>query len=162
MHKVVEETSVIQVKSLCSDDGNYRYTLSKIWDENRPRAVAIGINPSKATHLKGDNTATNVMNYLIDKGFGAMTILNLFPYRCTNPSELNKRDPSYDKNNTRYISDHCMQADMILIMWGYEKTKYCEQKEKVERLLLPYREKVHCFCDLKGNKPQHLRILSDN
>ena len=50
---------------------------------------------------------------------------------------------------------------MILIIWGYDKAKYLEQKKKVEQLLLPYREKIKCFCDPGGKKPQHLRIISD-
>lgn len=161
MHETIQELATFKVKALSSKDGCYRYALTKSWDSSLLKAVVIGINPSKATHLKGDNTATNAMNFLIDNGYGEMTILNLFPYRCTNPDELNKRNQSYDVDNLEYIKTYCEQADMILIIWGYDKAKYLEQKKKVEQLLLPYREKIKCFCDPGGKKPQHLRIISD-
>lgn len=161
MQKIIHEEAFIQVKSICSDDGEYRYTLTKIWDHTRFKGVVIGINPSRATHLKGDNTATNVMNYLIDQNFGEMTIVNLFPYRCIKPDDLKKRDTQYDVINLKYIGEVCEKADMILVIWGYE-SKYIEQKKKVEGLLTPYKEKVKCFSDSKGNKPQHLRIMSDS
>lgn len=161
MHNVIEENSVIKVKSLCSEDGEYRYTLTKTWDENGLKATVIGINPSRATQLKGDNTATNTMNFLIDNGYGEMTIVNLFPYRCVNSEDLNKRKPYYDNDNMNYIKAACDYADMILVIWGYDKAKYLSQKKKVEKLLLQHKEKVRCFRDVDGKKPQHLRILSD-
>lgn len=68
MPNVIIRESLIKVEALFSENENYRYKLIKVWDENKPKAVMIGINPSKATHLKCDNTATNAMNYFIDSG----------------------------------------------------------------------------------------------
>lgn len=161
MHELIEEIATVRVKTLSSKDGSYRYALTKLWDSSRLIAVVIGINPSKATQLKGDNTATNAMNFLVDKGYGEMTIVNLFPYRCVKPTELSRRDKEYDQVNLGYIEEACAKADMVLIAWGYEK-KYLTQKRKVEDLLRQFKTKVKCFSDLDGNKPQHLRINRDN
>ncbi len=101
------------------------------------------------------------MNFLIDKGYGEMTILNLFPYVSVHTAKLVKRDKQYDNTNNFYLKEYCKEADMIVVAWGYDKNKYVERKTEVERLLLDYKDKVKCICDPKGHKPCHFRIIVD-
>lgn len=162
MHTIIECTSNIAVSMLGSDDNKYRYELTRTWDEEKPKGVMIGINPSKATQLKGDNTATNAMNFFIDNNFGEMKIVNLYPYMCTKPSELRNRESSYDNINNEYIFKACEQAELILIAWGYAKDDYTNRKYEVLNLIKPFKHKIKCFEDNRGNKPQHLRILSES
>ena len=158
--EVVEKKSVINVKGIFSKDNKYRYMLTKVWDDKKPSAVLLGINPSKATELKGDNTATNAMNYFIDQGYGSMIIINLFAYMCTYTKDLKNRDKKYDKLNDKYIIKACNRSELILVAWGYEK-KYVNKKNKTKILVKGYGKKVICFEDENGKKPQHLRIIRD-
>lgn len=162
MYNIKEVTSNIEVSSLVSDDGKYRFMLTRKWNDNKKTATVIGINPSKATHLKGDNTATNAMNYLIDNDFGEMVIVNLYPYRCVNPKELKNRDKLYDKINLEYVKKACQSTDMILLACGHAKDEYITAKKSILELLEPYKGIVKCFKDEDGNKPKHLRIFSEN
>lgn len=160
MHNIIEKQSNIVVHMIGSDDNKYRYVLTKTWDPKKRKGVMIGINPSKATEFKGDNTVTNAMNFFIDSGFGELSIINLFPYMCTDTKELKMRDKIYDSKNDEYIKEICKRADMILVAWGYAKDDYSEQKKHVIELIKSISNNVKCFQDAQGNKPQHLRIFS--
>ncbi|MDD3272350.1 MAG: DUF1643 domain-containing protein, partial [Syntrophomonadaceae bacterium] len=72
---------VIKNMVVYSDDEKYRYSLTKIWDEDKPKATFIGINPSDATELIMDKTVMNLTNHLVNGGFGKVEIVNLFAYR---------------------------------------------------------------------------------
>jgi len=159
--EIVPKTATIESKTLFTKDGKYRFLLTRTWDNSLPKAVVIGINPSKATHLKGDNTVNNAMNFLIDNGYGEMTILNLFPYVDVNPGNLGERDKQYDAINDERLKEYCKKADMILVAWGYDKRKYIKKKKEFNKILLDYKDKVYCLRDSRNNGPCHLRIIDD-
>lgn len=158
MPNVIKRESLIRVEAVFSENMKYRYMLTKVWDEKKPRAVMIGINPSKATHLKGDNTATNAMNYLIDRGYGTMIIVNLFSFMSTEIEGLSKREEIYEGLNNDYIKDVCKKSDMILVAWGYAR-EHINRKKEVERILNQYKDKVKCFKTKENQKPCHLRVI---
>lgn len=161
MSNVIERESLISVKAVFSENEKYRYMLSKVWDENKPKAVMIGINPSKATHLKGDNTATNAMNYFIDNGYGTMIIVNLFAFMSTKIEGLSKREKLYEDLNNDYIKKACEEADMVLVAWGYGK-EHSDRKQEVVKILNQYRHKVKCFKTKANKKPCHLRVICED
>ena len=161
MSNVIERESLISVKAVFSENEKYRYMLSKVWDENKPKAVMIGINPSKATHLKGDNTATNAMNYFIDNGYGTMIIVNLFAFMSTKIEGLSKREKLYEDLNNDYIKKACEEADMVLVAWGYAK-EHSDRKQEVVKILNQYRHKVKCFKTKANKKPCHLRVICED
>lgn len=43
MHNINEETAIITVKSLCSDDGKYRYKLTRTWDNRKKLQQLLGL-----------------------------------------------------------------------------------------------------------------------
>lgn len=161
MPNLIERESLITVEAVFSENERYRYMLTKVWDKNKPKAVMIGINPSKATHLKGDNTATNAMNYFIDNGYGTMIIVNLFAFMSTKTEGLSKREKLYEDLNNDYIKKACEEADMVLIAWGYGK-EHTSRKHEVDKILTQYLHKVMCFKTKKNKMPCHLRVISDD
>lgn len=161
MVNTIEEESLITMKATFSEDKKYRYMLTKIWDKDKPNAVMIGINPSKATPLKSDNTATNAANYFVEEGFGSMTIVNLYSYMCTDPDELINSLSNFESLNNEYIKKACDNAKLIIVAWGHGKNKYNGRKDVVRKILMNYKDKVKCFENKKHEKPQHLRIMCD-
>ncbi|MED4210811.1 DUF1643 domain-containing protein [Priestia megaterium] len=160
MVKQIEET--IKSTAVLSDNNQYRYKLSRVWNEEKPNAAVLMLNPSKADMLKTDKTVMNVNNYLVDKGYGSFTIVNLFAFRTTEPKFLNQRDEIYETLNDDYLAEAFYEADVIIVAWVRDKDKYVRRKRAVEKLLLNYKEKVKCFEDSNGKKLRHPRDLTVN
>lgn len=73
-----------------SDDGRYRYTLSRTWEAANPeRVVFIMLNPSTADANLDDPTIRRCIGFARDTfKAGGMTVVNLFAYRATDPNAL--------------------------------------------------------------------------
>ena len=59
---MITKESIIKSIVIYSDNEDYRYSIIKIWDEEKPKATFIGINPSIATELIMDKTVMNLTN----------------------------------------------------------------------------------------------------
>lgn len=104
--------------AILSSDRQYRYMLSRVWDENLPMVVFIGLNPSTADETTDDNTIKKCIKFATSWGYGGLYMLNLFAYRSTNPYEMyNVADPVGSKNNG-YIQEYAKKSDKVICAWG--------------------------------------------
>ena len=104
--------------AVISECGKYRYSLTRIWDVNKPKIMFIMLNPSTADETQDDPTIRRCIGFAKSWGFGGLYVCNLFAFRATNPKELLKADnPFGDKNiwHTRKLSD---EVEMIICAWG--------------------------------------------
>ena len=58
----------------------YRYALWRIWNQNKPYAMFIGLNPSIADEVYDDPTIKRCINYSKSWGYGGVYMTNLFSY----------------------------------------------------------------------------------
>lgn len=159
---VLELESTIYNKAIFSQDKKYRYKLTTTWDENKKKATIIMLNPSKASELKSDKTVMNVTNFLIDTNeYGSLSIVNLFAYISTDPTQLFHRNKELEEVNDKYILQAVEKSDLIIIAWGSYIKDHVKRKRKVEEMLKSYKYKIKCFKDDKGKKPRHPRDLTD-
>ena len=101
-----------------SECGKYRYSLTRIWDETKPKVMFIMLNPSTADANNDDPTIRRCIGFAKSWGFGGLYVCNLFGFRATNPKELLKvNNPFGDQNiwHTRKLSD---EVDTIVCAWG--------------------------------------------
>lgn len=110
-----------------SDCGHYRYDLTRVWDENKEFCVFIGLNPSTADAEQDDPTIRRCIRFAQDWGFGTLVMLNIFPYRSTDPkalkglslAELYGDDlPRYGRKNHEAIINATADAGKIIAAWG--------------------------------------------
>lgn len=66
----------------------YRYALWRTWDESKPFAMFVGLNPSTADELEDDPTIRRCINFSKLWGYGGLCMVNLFAYRATDPTAL--------------------------------------------------------------------------
>ncbi len=71
-----------------SYDNINRYTLGQSGNNT---IICMGINPSTATNKKLDNTMKAVKRLSIKHGFDGWVMINLYPQRATNPSEMHHK-----------------------------------------------------------------------
>lgn len=67
------------------DDINFRFVLG---EQGSNPLVCFGINPSTATPVKLDQTLTKVRNMSLNRGYNSWIMLNIYPQRATDPSDL--------------------------------------------------------------------------
>ena len=53
-----------------SPDRLHRYALWRTWDESKPTAMFVCLNPSTADEVKNDPTVTRCIRYARDWGYG--------------------------------------------------------------------------------------------
>ena len=104
--------------AILSADRNYRYVLSRIWDEKKAMVVFIGLNPSIADENIDDPTIIRCINFAKSWGYGGLFMLNLFAFRATKPSDMfNQVDPIGIEND-KYIEEYSNKADKVICAWG--------------------------------------------
>ena len=123
---------------------------SHCWDESKPYAMFIGLNPSTADENNDDPTIRRCISYANDWGYGGLCMTNLFAYRATDPSVMfNADDPIGGKNDV-WIARLGKQAGIIVAAWG-NGGRYLGRSTQV-RSMLP---KLHCLKLNKSGEPAH-------
>lgn len=78
--------------ALFSTDGCFRFWLSRDWSapsqQPAKTCLFIMLNPSTATHEIDDPTIRKCVGFAKRWGYTAIEVMNLFPYRATDPKLL--------------------------------------------------------------------------
>lgn len=142
----------------------YRYLLRREWDETKPSALWIMLNPSTADHQKDDATIKACITFATKWGHGSFEVVNLFAFRATDPSELKKleKDIAIGLDNMIYIREALERADLIVAAWGSNgKTHKRNQDDELISLFKNY--KLKCLDILTDGDPRHpLFFKTDN
>lgn len=96
--------------------GQYRYKLWRIWDDTKPKAMFIGLNPSTANASYDDPTIRRIRSICANNGFGGFYMMNLYTYITPHPDQLiNDRDENMNLERMRRVSKGCTD---IVFAWG--------------------------------------------
>ena len=105
--------------------GQHRYSLSRIWDEDKGKVLFIMLNPSTANAIHDDPTTIRCINYAKKWGYGGIMIGNIYPFRAKRPKDLRewiKYSGVYEYyrelDNENHVHDMVGQADLIVCAWG--------------------------------------------
>jgi hypothetical protein len=96
----------------------WRYLLWRCWDESKPAANFLMLNPSTADERKLDPSCTRARNYAERWGFGAVVITNIFGWRATDPQEMKAVKDPVGRGNDRAIVAAAKAAQLVLCAWG--------------------------------------------
>ncbi|MFC1234424.1 DUF1643 domain-containing protein [Vibrio sp. F74] len=104
--------------AVLSECRKYRYELWRIWDDSKPYAMFIGLNPSTADEVEDDPTIRRCINFAKDWGYGGLCMANLFAFRATQPEDMKKaKDPVGARNNDSLLS-LSRSAGVVVAAWG--------------------------------------------
>jgi len=96
----------------------YRYSLWRIWDENKPLIGFVGLNPSTADGEFDDKTISRCIKFCEEWGFGGFYMMNLFAYRSTDSGMMmNEENPVGDDNN-KFLAELGNKVQRIVVCWG--------------------------------------------
>ena len=145
--------------AILSDDRKHRYSLDRIWDNEKPFVLFIGLNPSTANEKNDDPTIRRCMSFSKDWGYGGIRMVNLFSIRATDPKVMLNYDQPTDDNNDFYLLNSAACSGVIVCAWG-NYGSHLGRDQKVKELLTGYR--LMCFDITKKGQPKHpLYIKSD-
>lgn len=145
--------------AILSTCNQYRYSLSRIWDESKPMVGFIGLNPSTADHLNDDKTILRCIAFASEWGFGGFYMMNLFAYRATNPSVMMKVNTPVGCDNDQYLLNLKNQVEKIVVCWGNDG---CYRKRSKEVLNLLNGENLYCIDINKTGEPKHPLYIKNN
>jgi len=96
----------------------WRYLLWRRWDEKKPLANFLMLNPSTADEFRLDPSCTRARNYAERWGFGGVLITNIFAWRATLPAELKLVKNPVGRGNDAAILRAAREAKLVVCAWG--------------------------------------------
>lgn len=142
----------------------YRYSLSRVWNYDKPIYGFIGVNPSTADAIKDDPTVKKWIGFTERWDGGGFHVCNAFGYRATDVNELKTVEDPIGEDNMVFVENIMDQCDIIVPCWG-NKTKVPKvlwnQFDVIHSLLDQYSHKpIMCFGTNKSGCPKHPAYLS--
>jgi len=104
--------------AVLSDCRTYRYALWRTWDENKPYAMFVGLNPSTADETEDDPTIRRCIEFARSWGYGGLCMTNLFAFRATAPDDMKKADDPVGYDNDRWLIELASDAGVVVGAWG--------------------------------------------
>ncbi len=78
----------VRSDAVLSDDGQYRYLLTRTWQPDVVKATFVMLNPSTADASVDDPTIRRCIGFARSWGMGGIAVLNLYALRSTDPEAL--------------------------------------------------------------------------
>jgi hypothetical protein len=153
----VELDRIVWCDADLSDDGLYRYRLTRRWGgQNDPCICWIMLNPSTADAVVDDPTIRRCISFSEAWGFGSLIVVNLFALRSTDPKALLMADVDpIGPENDHAIRLAAVEANCVMAAWG-TKGAYLHRNAAVIRLVTDdCMEKMHALTITKDGHPKH-------
>jgi hypothetical protein len=96
----------------------WRYLLWRRWDESKPVANFLMLNPSTADEHKLDPSCTRARNYAERWGYGALIVTNIFGWRATDPKLMRSVKDPIGRGNDAAILRAAREAKLVVCAWG--------------------------------------------
>jgi len=99
-------------------NGEYRYTLSRTWDDTLPALLVVMMNPSVADKWHDDPSVYKCRRYAMAWGFGSLWVGNSCAYRATDKKRLLTVADPVGPENDKYLLEMAERAAMIVFAYG--------------------------------------------
>ena len=101
-----------------SDCEQYRYSLTRTWDQSLEHVLFVMLNPSTATEVQNDPTVERCERRARTLGFGSFCVTNIFAWRDTDPRKMCAATDPIGPNHDTAITGAAGTADQIVCAWG--------------------------------------------
>jgi hypothetical protein len=134
------------ISATATISGEYRYTLTRVWDQALPMMTFVLLNPSTADALQLDPTLRRCVGFAKREGYGGMAILNLYAFRTKDPKMMLAATDPVGPDNDRVLAD---VTGTVVAGWGTNA-----DPARVARALqlLP---RLHALGMTKDGHPRH-------
>lgn len=101
-----------------SECGEYRYDLTRVWDERRGLVAFLMLNPSTADGESDDPTIRRCVSFAQREGYGGLLVVNLYGLRATDPSQLWHHADPIGVGNDRHLRHVAQSVPSVVCAWG--------------------------------------------
>lgn len=140
-----------------SEDGKYRYALTRIWDRDRLPVCFVMLNPSTADAEEDDPTIRRCVSFAKREQHGGLIVVNLFAYRATEPKALLSADDPVGPENDLAIQ-HLCHTFRTVFAWGAERWPLVRRRSAAVRGMLT--PPFSCLGVTRDGHPRHPLYLS--
>lgn len=120
IHRDHTDTAGMKSGAIFSDCERYRYRLWRQWEPAKPTLAFLLLNPSTADERENDPTIERCQRRAVTWGYGRLEIVNLFPFRATDPDDMKAADdPIGPRGKADGAILDAMSASVVTICgWG--------------------------------------------
>ncbi|PJE01153.1 MAG: hypothetical protein CK429_35680 [Mycobacterium sp.] len=101
-----------------SADRRYRYRLGRRWGPG-PALMFVSLNPSTAGEHINDATIRRDIRFARGFGYDALSALNLYAVRSTDPKAIACVDDPVGPDNDAYLDAAAPEHELIVFAWGF-------------------------------------------
>lgn len=141
-------------QAVISECGEYRYSLTRAWNDGLPCLLYVCLNPSDADHQRDDPTIRRCVAFARRWGFGSIEVVNLFAVRSPDPAYMMGHPCPVGPFNDRHIIEAVRRAARVVVAWGAHGGHMGRDRE-VMKLVRQYFNTVYCFGLSKDGMPIH-------
>lgn len=116
-----------------SNCGNYRWSLKKVWDKDKPVIVFVCLNPPSANPIKDNPTTRRCISFAKKWGFGTLIMMNLYALCTPNQTMLYEHCNDGLPQNDEELS--ALFGEKVVLAWGHQP-KAIERADYVVKELL--------------------------
>ena len=150
------DTPDVKSSAIISDDGRYRYTLTREWGQG-PRICWIMLNPSTADVEHDDPTIRRCIGYAKREGCGSMVVVNLFAFRTTWPKELWAAGiGAPEAANWCYVAEAISESPVVVAAWGALQRWRASSSQTWQNIQARrFDVELQCLGKTKDGSPRH-------
>lgn len=141
-----------------SDCGQYRYSLTRKWQEGVYSLPIIMLNPSTADADIDDPTIRRCMSFARREGFGGIRVVNLFAFRATSPDDMRAAADPVGPSASEHLDEVlsiAARADLpVLAAWGTQGS-FRGRDVSVKLSAKGWGTKMVCLGVTKDGHPRH-------
>lgn len=122
---------MFESSAIVSEDGRYRYCLTRVWDSKKPILYFVMLNPSTADADEDDPTIKKCVGFAKHNKFGGIFVVNLFALRATEPREMFLwREQAIGFENDEHILK-IPRGATVCCAWGTTAHMYAWSQERI-------------------------------
>lgn len=139
-----------------SECGQYRHVLTRVWDDQLPWIMFVGMNPSTADVNHDDPTVRKECAYAHMWGYGGLIKCNIMDYRVTNPKNLlSPHVKPCHENNLIHVAEWICHANLVVAAWGRLPVCLDIHAKNMLQLLKAVEKPLVCLGKNLDGSPKH-------
>lgn len=154
----------MQKDALISEDGAYRYWLTRRWADGALQPWVM-LNPSTADADVDDPTIRRCMHFAKREGFAGLRVVNLYAFRAAKPrimlSAMDPVGPLNDHWTDTQLAEAALDGVPVVCGWG----SHFEARPRAMRLIIRanfFGAKLVCLGKSRDGQPSHPLYLRND
>ena len=132
----------------------WRYLLWRRWEEAKPVANFLMLNPSTADEVKLDPTCARARDYAERWGYGALIVTNVFGWRATDPAKMKAVADPVGPGNDAAIVKAAQESEIVVCAWGNHGA-HKDRSRQILKILSRNKIRLHTLRINANGEPAH-------